>query len=261
LVGFNIINYFVRNIDNVLIGRFLGPTDLGFYNIAYRMLMFPIVTLTIAVNRALLPSYSKHQKDKKLLAKNYLESLSHISLVSGPIMAGLWAIREPLIDVFLGQRWLPVAQIFTWFAPTGYLQTMLSTTGTILIATGKTNLLRQVGLKNAVMITIGFIIGLRFGIIGMAIAFLLSTALASAITMKVVFDFLELRAMQFAGAVWRQTTLSVTMGLVVFFCNDMMADRFSSLSKLLILIPLGATIYSGLVLVFCSDLLNQLRRT
>ena len=44
---FNFINYFSRNSDNFLIGKFFGASSLGFYDIAYKLMMMPIQNLTI----------------------------------------------------------------------------------------------------------------------------------------------------------------------------------------------------------------------
>src|SRR6185369_6087850 len=46
LAGFQIVNYFGRNADNFLIGRFLGATQLGFYTLAYTLMVYPISNLT-----------------------------------------------------------------------------------------------------------------------------------------------------------------------------------------------------------------------
>src|SRR4030095_10140235 len=42
LTGFNVLNYFTRNADNLLIGRYLGAQDLGLYDFAYRVMLYPL---------------------------------------------------------------------------------------------------------------------------------------------------------------------------------------------------------------------------
>ncbi len=175
LVGFNLINYFARNADSVLIGRFLGSISLGWYSMAYRILMFPLTNLTYVINRALLPAYSRQQDDLGKVAQNYLRSLSFISFATAPLMAGLWAVRKPFIVVFMGDHWLPVSDILAWFAPLGFIQSLLSTGGTILTAMGRTDLLRKLGIINTIVVVAGFVVGLRYGAIGVAGSFFFST--------------------------------------------------------------------------------------
>ncbi len=59
LVGFNIFNYFARNMDYLLIGRFLGAQELGYYTLAYRILLFPIQSISNVIRRVMLPIYSR----------------------------------------------------------------------------------------------------------------------------------------------------------------------------------------------------------
>jgi len=40
--GTSIINYFNRNLDYLLIGRFLGPEALGYYVLAYKLMLIPV---------------------------------------------------------------------------------------------------------------------------------------------------------------------------------------------------------------------------
>lgn len=53
LIGFsndvfaaNLLGYVGRNADNLLIGRFVGVTDLGYYAMAYNLMMFPVQRLS-----------------------------------------------------------------------------------------------------------------------------------------------------------------------------------------------------------------------
>lgn len=42
LTGFSIFTYFARNADYFLIGRFLGAQALGYYTLAYRIMLYPL---------------------------------------------------------------------------------------------------------------------------------------------------------------------------------------------------------------------------
>ena len=61
LVGFNVFNYFIRNADNMLIGRFLGASELGYYSMAYRLMLWPLQNISSVVGRVLFPEFSRLQ--------------------------------------------------------------------------------------------------------------------------------------------------------------------------------------------------------
>jgi len=63
VTGFNIMNYWTRNLDRVLIGKFCGASQLGFYAKAYQFLIFPINQLRAPIFSVATPVLSSLQKD------------------------------------------------------------------------------------------------------------------------------------------------------------------------------------------------------
>jgi len=59
LAAFNIVNYFGRNLDNILIGRFHGSGPLGFYSKVYQLLMMPIKNFRDPLHRVAMPHFSR----------------------------------------------------------------------------------------------------------------------------------------------------------------------------------------------------------
>jgi hypothetical protein len=88
LFGFNTINFWARNADNVLIGRFLGPVGLGIYDRAYRLMLLPISQICSVLGRVMFPVLSTIQHDPQRIKKIYLEAMGAISLVASPLMFG-----------------------------------------------------------------------------------------------------------------------------------------------------------------------------
>src|SRR4030095_9036685 len=61
LVGFQTVNYFSRNVDTMLIGRFIGAEALGWYNMAYKLMLFPVQNLSTGIGRVVLPTLSRSE--------------------------------------------------------------------------------------------------------------------------------------------------------------------------------------------------------
>jgi len=104
LTGFNIVNYFARNADYMLIGSVLGKTELGYYSMAYRVLMFPLQNLSAVITRVTLPAFSKIQADDARFRRGYLASIGAIALISFPVMAGIFSVARPFVDAAFGER-------------------------------------------------------------------------------------------------------------------------------------------------------------
>ncbi|MBR0797152.1 MOP flippase family protein [Bradyrhizobium jicamae] len=260
LVGFNIINYFSRNADGMLIGRVLGPVELGVYNIAYRIMLFPLQNLTFVLNRAFLPIFSGQQHNPALIGRNYLRVLQFICVITAPMMFGLWSVREPFVLVVLGEKWRASSPIIGWLAPTGFLQSVVSTTGTVLIATGKTWLMRNLGMVCAVIYVLSFVIGLPNGAVGVARAYFAANLVTSAIYLHYTLAQVDRRLIDVAATLWRPLLAAMIMSaLIVATGNLIVPADASAVLKLVCLVPVGAVIYCVLLMVGARDIVAEMR--
>ena len=117
LTGFSIFNYFSRNADYLLIGRFLGAQELGYYTLAYRILLFPIQNISAVIGRVLYPVLSAFQDDNSRFASAYLKVIRSIGLVTFPLMMGVLALARPFVLTFFGAKWEPVILLVMILAP------------------------------------------------------------------------------------------------------------------------------------------------
>ena len=244
LVGFNTVNYFVRNGDTILIGRFLGATELGWYSLAMRFLLFPVQNLAWLLNRALLPVYSRQQSDPARLAANYMRTLTMIAAVSAPLMFGLIAVRTPFVNVILGKKWIPVADLLFWLGPTGFLQSLGATTGSVLVSRGRTDTLQKIGLLNAAVIGAGFLIGVHFGVLGVAKAYFIATIFATTVSLHVTLAEVHSSLTALLPRIAPPIALAAVMAFVVAACEHLATSHVGASAVTLgSLILLGVAIY------------------
>ena len=98
---FQILNYFARNADKILIGRFLGSQDLGYYSLAYQIMLYPVGQISSVISRVLFPVLSQIQDDEDRMRKIFILTTSFISVVTFPMMFGVWGLAEPLVHTIL----------------------------------------------------------------------------------------------------------------------------------------------------------------
>src|SRR5882757_9511853 len=179
LVGFQTVNYFTRNIDTILIGRFLGALQLGWYNTAYRIMLFPVL--------------SRQQDDLAAFSALYLRAISSIALITAPLMAGIWALRLPLVETVLGAQWVPVADVIAWLAPVGMLQSIVTTVGLIFMSTGNTNVMLRYSMIVGGVTFVAIVMGLRWGYVGVAVAYAIENLCVFYFIYALALRFIKLR--------------------------------------------------------------------
>ena len=177
LLGTKALNYWMRNLDNLLIAKFIGSAGLGIYSMAYRLLMFPLQNISGVLARVFFSAYSKIQKDPEKIKKVHLKLLRSVVLVSFPLMALLAAGVENFVYGLLGEKWAELIPLLYLFIPISLLQTINRMNGTIYLALGKTDIQFKVGLYLNTMIVISFIVGLKWGVLGVAAAYTVATCL------------------------------------------------------------------------------------
>ncbi|MBM0103186.1 lipopolysaccharide biosynthesis protein [Steroidobacter sp. S1-65] len=247
LFGFNLVNYFSRNADTMIIGRMLGPAALGPYSLAYRVMLFPLQNLTFVATRALFPMMSRQQHSPKELGAMHLRLLSVISFFTAPMMAGLFVLREPFVDVALGDGWDTVAALILWLAPIGFIQSLVSAGGVVFQALGRTDLLFRLGVLSSVLHVAGFISGVHWGLMGVAAAYFVVTLVNSVISLGVLLHLMQQSVPRLLGAVLPAIAKSLIMATLLHFADiELQALQLPPLARLIGLSAGGAVIFLAL---------------
>lgn len=166
--GFSLINYVARNVDYLLIGRFLGAEALGFYTLAYNLMLFPLFSVSWVIHKVMFPALSKIQHDLERVRRVYTDMVKTISLVTFPMMFMLFAIAPEFIRVIFGQKWEASVKVIQILCVCGLIQSIGTTVGTIYQSQGKVWLQFRMALINTALSIFFIYTGLRWGIIGVA---------------------------------------------------------------------------------------------
>jgi PST family polysaccharide transporter len=168
LTGFSIVNYFARNLDNMLIGKFWGSQQLGLYAKAYQLLLLPIDQINSPVAAVAVPALSRLVDSPERYREAYLRIIEKVAMLTMPGMALLIATSDWVVLVLLGPQWREAARIFTLLGFVGLVQPIANTTGWLFISQGRTNHMFQWGLIGSSIIIFGIVIGLPWGAVGVA---------------------------------------------------------------------------------------------
>ncbi|RUX27290.1 lipopolysaccharide biosynthesis protein [Mesorhizobium sp. M2A.F.Ca.ET.042.01.1.1] len=174
LTGFNLVNFFSRNLDNILIGKYSGAIELGYYDRAYKLLLFPLQNITQPLTRVMVPLLSRIHEDKVRFRDLYVRTNWMLAAVTMPGIAALTLTSEQVVALLFGPRWIAVAPIFAWLGIASLMQSVSSTTGWIFICQGKTKAMFQWGAYSSLTTVASFVVGLHWGAVGVAAAYAIS---------------------------------------------------------------------------------------
>jgi len=259
--GFTFINYFARNADAMVIGRVLGSVQLGIYAQAYRVMMFPLQSMTFVANRALFPVMSRQQSDTQRMAQLYLRALGLIATVTAPMMAGLWLLREPFVLVALGHQWTEVASVLAWLAPVGFVQSLTSTIGTVFMSKGRTDIMLRLGLFSTALQLSAFFIGARWGIVSVAMCYLVANVINFFPAFHVTLRQMNASLGDLLDAIGKPVAAAVVMVAALWPLLDLLkSQQVAAWTLLLILAPVGALVFIGFMLLISPGTVRDFRR-
>lgn len=107
LLGVSIVNTVYNDIRSLIIGKLYTTADLGYYNRAQQFPQVISINIDSSVDSVLLPTMSQRQDDKQAIKNVSRLSIQTCSYVLMPLMIGLAACGETVIDLLLTEKWLP----------------------------------------------------------------------------------------------------------------------------------------------------------
>lgn len=242
LTGFNTVNYLARNADYLLIGRFLGATSLGVYTLAYRIMLYPLQTVTTVTSRVMFPAYSQLQDDNARFRSVYLRTVAMTALVTFPMMVGIFTIAQPFVLSIFGENWAIVIPLIKILAPVGLMQSILATIGTIYQAKGRTTEFFVWGVASSSLIVAGFLVGLRWGVLGVATSYAIVMLVIIIPGFAIPFHFIDLRLTTLVASLVRPLAASILMALVVMAVSTVLT-HIAQLAALQLLVATGVIAY------------------
>lgn len=212
VTGFNLVNFFSRNLDNILIGRFVGAETLGWYSKAYSLIMLPIHQIRTPLMNVGMPGICALRDHPERYARYYRSMMSLLALCSMPLMAYLFLVAEPLILTLLGPAWAPSVDLFRILAVAGFAQTAASAgRGLPMLSMGHSRRYLHFGVVQALATCTAMAIGIRWGATGVAIGYAVAFYLLLGPSVVWCLNDTPVRARDWVCAVWRSAVAAVGM--------------------------------------------------
>ncbi len=131
-----ILSYFQNYGDNLFVAKYLGPTALGMYLLAYRLSQLPATEVTLLLSGILFPAYSKLQHDRPRLRQAYLKVLSMTAVISVPTAGLIFLLAPDFVHGFLKPEWQPIIPVLQVLAIKGLTHSLHATFGPVYRAVG-----------------------------------------------------------------------------------------------------------------------------
>lgn len=259
LLGHSGLNYWLRNGDNLLIGKFLGATQLGIYARAYSLMLLPMNNISSMLGQVMFPALSQIQNDIPKFREVYMKAVRMIALVSFPMMTGLAALTQPVTVLLLGEKWLAIVPVLQVLSFVGLLQSVIFPVGWVFTSLGHTKTQFHLSIVLGVVFLLLIALSLRYGVVGVAYAYMAWTFFGAYMNLRLVAGYLNTSVSSFVFDISGIFGVSLTMGALVFVLDRIVFASWGCGVRVAIGTTIGAILYLSLSVVTKTVTLTELR--
>lgn len=166
-----IFNYLYQNGDNLVVGKLLGETSLGFYDYAYKLSSLPISEVSDVVARVSFPVYVKIGHDISRLRRAFLKTSLAVSGISVLMGLFLFIFSREIIVFILGPKWQPAIPALRVLSLCGVAKSITGTIYPLFLATKRQDYITWVTLVSCLGLGFSiFPLVHMWGIVGAGVA-------------------------------------------------------------------------------------------
>ncbi len=171
VLGSSILVFLLTQGDDIFVGKLLGATALGFYQMAYRISNMPATEYSHLIATVMFPAYSKLQAKLPSLREAYLKVLQITAFISIPLAGVTFILAPEFTQIFLGEKWIPMVPAMQVLALYGMLRAVGATTGVVFMSVGKPEIRTKIQIAQLILLAILiYPLTMWWGILGASMA-------------------------------------------------------------------------------------------
>jgi O-antigen/teichoic acid export membrane protein len=231
------------NGDFAVAARQLGQGAAGVYTLAWTLGTSPIEKISILINDVTPSLFSAVQHDRAALRRYFLNLTELLCLATFPAAIGLALVSEDLVTVLLGPKWEGTGGPLALLALYSGARAVTQLFGHLFTATRQTQFAMWTSLALAVALVAGFIIGSRWGGVGIAAAWLVVHPAFSVYSFTRVRSAIDARGRDYLRSLRLGLDGSVAMAAAILAFQWFLAAEWPAGPRLGVAILLGAAVF------------------
>jgi len=222
-VLFNVLNYSYRNLDKLLVGKYISMASLGYYEKSYRLMMLPLENISAVINPVLHPLLSEYQNSMSFIREKYMQLLKFSSYIGFFLSIFLFFTADEVIRILYGPQWESSILVFKIFALSIGIQIIQSGIGAIFQALNKVKIMFWASLISCFITVVSILYGIYLGSIEfLAICIVVAFVLAFFIYHIALFkNIFRSPFYIFLFALWKPLLVNLIIGFILFCYTEL----------------------------------------
>jgi O-antigen/teichoic acid export membrane protein len=248
ILGTSIITFLFNQGDDAFLGKVLGVTALGFYQMAYQIGQVPATEFAKVISKVTLPAYSKLQDNLPKLRKGYLKTLNITVVFMIPLSGGIFMLAPEFTTIFLGGKWMPMIPALRILIIAGIIRALVTTGGALFQGKGSPNIDFKMNLVRLfVMLIIIYPLTLFFDMCGVALAVALGNFACIPIWFNGIVKIIRTSFKDFFKIIFPPFLGTISMCLFLLILKP---ELGANLFHFVLMVILAAGVYSAFIYLF-----------
>ena len=235
--------WFTGQIPRVIIGAILGPTVLGLFTLANRIVDVLVQVAMVPATQVARVEMRRFAEGLEGLQTAFGALLREMALFAYPIAVGLAAVAPTLFHLWLGPRWEGADAATQLLALTLLLQPYFYCTSATLLALRRSHLDTVIQALLGVTAVVATLAAAPFGLAWVCLALLLRLAVLTVAPLVMLNRAGGVDPWKAVRAPFGPLVAALLMGLVVRWAQEPVDAAAGRLLALPILVALGAAVY------------------
>jgi len=259
ILGSSILIFLITQGDDIFVGKLLGATMLGFYQMAYIISNMPATEITHVISQVTFPAYSKLQDSLPKLREAYLKVLQLTAFLSFPIAGLIFVLAPDFTKIFLGEKWMPMVPAIQVLALWGFIRSIGATTGSVFQGIGKPGIATKLQFVQLILLAmLIYPLSIRWGILGTSLAVVVSALITNLISSYMVVKVTRCEIWNFSRMIVLPLINVAIMISPIFILKTYWVNS-AGILEFFLFIVLGILIYFGLTCLLERSLNYRIR--
>ena len=248
--------YFFSQIDVLIAGKLLGKELLGIYSVSMHLASLPAQKLGAITYRVSFPAFAKLQGEAERTRMVFLQMIRITSFWAFPVLWGISSVSPDIVHLFLGPRWddaAPLLALLCLFMPLRILSPVVYSA---IDGLGRPDIGVRNMLVASIIMPIAFIVGCNWGLMGLALSWVLVFPLVFIENMSRLLPVVHIKLKEFLATMARPIVGSAVMYAVVAITREMV--RVGPVPEMAVLILAGILAYGIFTLLLNRPVLEEM---
>lgn len=241
---FNVITFFTRSVDQILLGRVCGANALGIYRQAFQLIMVPTTQLAQPIQSVSESALSALQSDVLKYRRAFQKAVTALSMMTMPVAACIFVCSNHIVVLLLGARWSGAGDTLKILALAAFVRPAVSAMGFVMVTCGRTTRYAIIGLVDSIVLVAAVSLGVKWGPEGVACGHVAATYVVLVPFLWCAFRGTPVDVKAWVHAGVRPAVSSLLMAGILYFLSVLISFQ-SNINAVSFFVSVGAVCYLG----------------